>query len=277
MENTDTIIDNAIQSGQDVVDITDGQEGQSDAAAGVEQAEGQSQDVHSKSDEDLVPFPKKAINALSRRDRQIGKLRAEMQAAKQELAALRSSMSNPKKEDEAPREEDYYDKSYGEFLKDTATFAARQEAGKHLAQQRPQLTQEQVQQQHWAMQRQAVAMEKAQEASKAIPDFLETVEEYGDVLDELPPHVSNLILSSDNPALATYNLIKSGRIENLASVPREYAALEVFNAAQKAVVPAKRVSSAPNPISAVRGAGASTNKRPEEMSGKDLLAWVRSE
>ena len=62
-----------------------------------------------------VLFPKKAVNAISYRDKKIGKQAERIRALTQEVEALRAK---------APKEEDFEGKPYGDLLKAEAEHAA---------------------------------------------------------------------------------------------------------------------------------------------------------
>ena len=58
-----------------------------------------------KPDDDMVVFPKKAINALAHRDRKIGKLKAEQAALRAELEQYRSAQATNQKTSPQPTQD----------------------------------------------------------------------------------------------------------------------------------------------------------------------------
>lgn len=232
-----------------------------------DQAE-QSQD-DAKADDEMVVFPKKAINALAHRDRKIGKLKAETAALRAELEQYRSSQANnqktsPEQQNNGPREEDF--DSYGEFLIARAKFELKQEQqGETSKRQQAEVDMRKAQ---WTAEREQVIATKVIEHKKVIPDFETVVNESADIADELPEYIVNAFYEADDGAMAFYNLAKQGKLEELAAMSPYKAAMVIARAQDAPVFQTK--NQAPKPMAPARGTGI-TSKPLDDLSGKDLL------
>lgn len=218
-------------------------------------------------DDDSVPFPKKAINALSRRDKTIGKLRAELaalRAAQVSQPTQQAQSPQTNKSDNAPREEDF--ESYGDYLKASFKYEMQQEQAKTKAEAEGQ--QASYQEQLWKAQREEAIVKSFDGHKENIPDFEQVIASFVDVADDFPPIVEKIFLSAEDPALAFYNLAKEGKLEALATMSPYQVMREVALAEMKKPE-IKRISSAPQPI---KGAtGAATGRSENALSGAELL------
>lgn len=229
-----------------------------------------------------VPFPKKAINAISRRDKQIGKLRAEAAQAQSELAKYRQQYEpgtqSQQGQKPAPNEpkEDSFD-NYGDYLKAVARHEARQELAKENTNtQQAQMT---AQQQQWVAQREEVVENQAIELIQANPELRDLVIEHADVLDDFPPHLQMAFLESDNAALAFVALAKEGKLESLMSMSPARAAMEIGRAIDRgsAMMKAKKITTtAPAPMTPVKGAGPAGKQIDSTSSPDDLMKWLNT-
>lgn len=252
----DSLIDNA---------ATEGAKPESENAA--EQDAG-------KQDDD-TPFPKKAINALSRRDKQIGKLRAQYEAAQAELTKLReapASKATPAT-DGAPKEADF--KSYAEYLEARTEYLAEQKIEKRFAEHAAKTTETAKAQQdtQWQNERIASVDKQSEEFAKQFPEVEAMYHDNADLLQSLPATIKRAFLAADNAPLAFYNLAKEGKLADLADMSVEDAKVEI-RLAQMAT-PQKPKTNAPKPLSASRGSVAAS-KSLDAMDGDELLAWVKS-
>ena len=221
-----------------------------------------------------VEFPKKAVNALARRDKKINKLQAQLQ----ELQRNIQPQNNPQEAatvtqpaDGAPSEEQF--ETYGEFLK----AQIKHEMGQESSQRDKQAQSQQLenQQQEWVQQRQASLAEQIQTEASTIPDFADVWAENTDILDDLPEHVEMAFYEADNAPLAIYTLAKEGSLENLATMSPAKAAMEIGRAQIRAEAAAKSqtTSNAPVPISGAKGT-AKTDKSLSDRSPEELLKWL---
>jgi len=251
-----------------------------DAAAKEPPADPNAEPNEADGDDDRIEFPKKALNALSRRDKTIGKLRAELAAARSaNPAATPQPQPQPKPQspaqppaaqgDGAPKMEDY--KNYADYLEARSDWKIEQALASRETKQ--QEAQQQTTEQKWVTERETAVETQAVEFIKATPDALAVVQENADVIDAFPAHIQRALLEADNAPLAVYNLAKEGKLEALASMSPAKAAMEIGRA--QAQAPAKPQSKAPAPLAAARGSVAAS-KSLESMSGTELLQWVNS-
>ena len=223
--------------------------------------------------EDDVPFPKKAVNALSRRDRQIGKLRAEQQQLHAELQRLKAQ-AQPQEQSNSQRPSDYPDEdkfdNYGDFLKAVARYEARQEMAEGSKRQQQEF--QSIQEQQWVAKREAEIADQASEAASSIPDFAQTIAEYSDVIDSFPPQLERLFLECEEPAMAFYALAKEGKLEDLIHMTPYRAAMEIGRAQDRgsALSQRKPITKAPAPIAPAKGIG-STGKSLADMDASEML------
>ncbi len=217
-----------------------------------------------------IPFPKKALKALSRRDRQIGKLRAELQQREAELQRFQQAPTSP--QTKGPQEEQF--DNYGDYLKAVGRFEAQQEREAETSQkQKEQSTQAQ---EAWVAEREAYVSEKAQEAIKSVPDFQNLLMEHSDVVNEFPPYLQTAFYELDNAPMAFYALAKEGKLEGLLTMSPGRAIMEIGKAEERGIAMArnKPVTRAPAPLSANKGT-ASGYPRLEAMSGDEILKAIR--
>lgn len=219
------------------------------------------------------PFPKKAINALSRRDKQIGKLKAQYEQAQAEINRLRQQApQQPQKPQEGgePKESDF--DNFADYMRAVQKYDLQQEIAKLEGKQ--QQTQQSAQEQAWVAEREGAVAVQAQAFIKENPDALALVEEYGDVIDELPPQIQRVFLEADNAPLAFYNLAKEGKLEALATMSPAKAAMEIGKAQLK--TPTKSVTKAPAPMTPAKGTASGT-KDPSQMTDAEFAKWRRSQ
>lgn len=214
-----------------------------------------------------IPFPKKAINALSRRDKQIGKLQAQLAAER-----LKNQSSQGSAKPNVLREEDFQG-TYGEFLK----AQARQEFEAELASKTEKDNQTLAQQQEaeYFQARESVVSEEAKVLLESNPTYRQLVIENADIVEAMPIPIQRAFLDADNPIAAFCALAKEGKLESLSAMTPARAAMEIARAEVRgaALIKTKSISNAPTPISSSKGTGG-TGKSLEKMSAKELLAHV---
>lgn len=223
--------------------------------------------------EDDTPFPKKAVNAISRRDKQIGKLRAEREQLASELEKYRQQAQLKQTQNNtpagAPKEADY--KTYAEYLEAVNDYKIDQKFAKLQGEQKQ--TQQNTQEQAWVSERQTAIETQAADFIKENPEALALVQEYADVVDNFSPELERLFLEADNAPLAFYNLAKEGKLEALPSMSLAKAAMEIGRAQTQ--TPIKPKTKAPAPLPASRGSVAA-GKQLIDMSPEELGKWVTS-
>lgn len=239
------------------------------AEENIDQAEDGEPGEAAQSDD--VPFPKKAVNAISRRDKTIGKLRAENQHYQQRLRELEAGNAIPPHKQvtqgkppalDAPKEEDY--DTLGDYLGAVAEHKAEQKLAAHLEKQRDE--QRDAQERAWIAQREDTVVTMAQDFMKNNPDAEALLAEHADLIDGFPEPIARLFLEAENAPLAFYNLAKAGKLEALASMTFAQAAMEIGRAQSTPIT--KPESKAPAPLPSARGPGGS--KSLNQMSGAEL-------
>jgi len=217
-----------------------------------------------------VPFPKKAVNALSRRDKQIGKLQAQLAAERAELARFREQS----KQTHVPNMDDF--ENYGDYVKANAFHEFEQKQSQLQKQQEEQA--KTASEQQWYQERISQITTKVHDAFKTIPDYEQLTIENRDILESLPKHVERAFYELDEPTLAFYALAKEGRLEGLASLSPERMAIELGKAEMRgaSLSKARPITKAPNPIEGLKGGGNPNKTISAESSAKDLLKWVNT-
>lgn len=212
-----------------------------------------------------APWPKKAQNALSRRDKEIGKLRAQLQ----QLQAQREAPPQNQPKSDRPKEADF--QTYGEYLKADALYDMRQELAKDKeASKTEELS---AKEREWMAERDMEIGQKTQEYMKAIPDYAEVAQENADILAEMPPHIQKAFYEADDAPMAFYNLAKEGKLEALASMSPYRAAMEIARAEMKK--PVAQISKAPRPMQGATGKGPSSSSL-DSKSPDELMKWLNS-
>jgi len=224
---------------------------------------------------DDVMFPKKAVNAISRRDKQIGKLHAERAALKAELNKYREQQTQSAAQ---PLREESFDGNYGEYLKAQAKQEYQQEQAAR--------TKEQEQQsfdsarEEWTARRNSEVVSKVDELMKTVPDYQQVFIENKDVLLDLSPELERAFLESDAPELAFYALAKEGRLDELfaPNITLARAAMIIAKAEARGEVlsKAKPVTKTPAPIEGLKGTGSSNKRISAESSPQELLKWLNT-
>jgi len=228
---------------------------------------------------DTVEFPKKALNAISRRDKKIGKISAELEATRkqnQEILEKLAKYERPQPQfadewdeweyhnPEGPKQAEF--DNMASYLKAVGKYEALKETP-----QQNQPTQEQI-----AEYQRTVAVVKnmevqEQELLKTYPDYNEVEAEYQDLIDSAPKELVQLFLEVENPPLAFYTLAKQGKLESLVDMPLPRAALEIGKALATGLPQTKKISSAPRPIQANTGTGTGS-KSIDQMTYEEILA-----
>lgn len=243
--------------------------------AGEEQPLGQEPEVEE------APFPKKAVNALNRRDRRIRQLQAERNELRKQLEGLEKPEAP-----EEPREEDF--DSFSEFLKarqDWQIENFKTQSGAEQQQQQITAREQAVRQQ----QEQLIA-EDVTELVNNSPEIREIFQKNAPLIDQMPPHVVEMVYQLDDPIAATVALAKEGRLAEVYNMHPQYLALELYNAQQRGVPmvrggkgqpqpagpaaqPQGPTSKAPQPMPASKGRGKTVNS-PLELSDKEFSKWL---
>lgn len=217
-------------------------------------------------DED-TPLPKKAINAIQKRDKKIAKLNYEYKQAMKELEALKQPKAEEKKEalstDSFETLEDYM-----EALIDTKVKKGEKETPKE------EFSPEQVA--YYNSRQEVVAKERGELALK-LPDFDDLITNNIGVIDAFSEDIAGVILDSETPTLALYTLAKEDRLFDLTEMTVAQAARAIAQAeirGQKYLKPA--ITNAPAPIGGGRGKSTNISKPLNDKSPDELLDWLRN-
>lgn len=220
------------------------------------------------SDGDNVVFPKKAINALSRKDKQIGKLRAQLEQLKAMQPQAKPEPAKPA-DDGAPNESDY--ETYAEFLEAKTDWKMERKLAEREAKNAT--TQQVEQDQQFLRHRVEEVDRQSEEFAKEHPEIVSIAQEHAETIGDLPQNIKLALLTADNPSLALLNLAKSGVLEELGDMSLEDARVEIKLALKQQ--PEKPKSSTPKPLSQTRGI-ASGGKDLTSMTPDELLKWVKT-
>ena len=235
-----------------------------------EATEGKTEEAPATED---TPFPKKAVNALARRDKKISKMQAEHAANLSELHKFREQAQKAEIAD-APKE-DAFD-NYGDYLKAVARHEMKQETSAES--QKQQEAQFAEKEQAYVAERETYATEKALAAIAEVPEYKQLVIENADVLQSLPPHLERAFLEADEPAYAFLALAKEGALESLSDMSPARAAMEIGKAEVRgaAMAQKKEITKAPAPIAQVRGTGKVNKSINDNPSSDDVMKWLKS-
>lgn len=223
--------------------------------------------------EEQIPFPKKAVNAISRRDRQIARMRAEhkqeLSQLKAEIEKFRSSTNTSQR----PSPDNY--ETYDEYTDALIEWRIGEgQKTKQTAEQSPQLTQEQVQQQiHW--QQRAAEMDKQDaELEQKLPDYKQFREINSDIFNNIKPEIVQVIYELDNAPLALYALAREGKLEDVLNNSNPYrAAMEMHRAQEKGkqlLIRQTTPTKTPAPIKGVGNSG-SYSENLTKMSADEII------
>lgn len=218
--------------------------------------------------ESEVAFPRKALNAISYRDKKIGKLREGKERDLQQIQQLHEEIAKLKGSEDLKAENF---KQYDDFLEEKIL-------RKHeLKERERELSLHQANQQNtdqqWLVERGDALDQASAEVAKSLPDFEALVTKHGKTISGFPADVKRSILEADSSEaiIAFYNLAKEGRLEELAHM----TPFQIGVTIAKSQSPLKKpLSNAPAPLSSAKGRGGS--KTADAMDADELLKWVYS-
>lgn len=259
---------------QDEGDASQDEGGESHAADETKDADGENK-------EGFEPFPKKAKNAISRRDRQIAKLQAQIRQMQQAHVQQAAVNKQPEQTLE-PREEDF--DNYGDFLEAKVMHNLRKEMGAQVEQSNAAQNQQQqiAQYEQYVAQKMQKMNESISEREKKSPGFQEafreTYEENAELLSYMPPEIERIFFEADDTALAFFNLANSGKLVDVMQMTPYQAAMEVAKAQIQPVMHTQKTAQKqlpPAPITGARGTG-KTQKGLADLEGDELLERLAS-
>jgi len=207
---------------------------------------------------------KKLRNALDRKNREMGKktaqkhqLQQELEQARQELNKYRQPQSGTAPQQPSPEQfpNDYeaYKRAHNEWVEKVLDARVDQKFTKKQEAEKEERTK--AEQQAWREDREAHLSENAAKAREQIPDFQKVLQDNQHLMAEMPPHVVDAFLDSDEPAFAFHQMIQDGTIDQLLQAPNERrAAALIAKAELKATAPKQSPpTKAPAPLSANKG------------------------
>lgn len=289
----DAIIAEAVASSAEQTPTTaiQGVENQQQAPEEITTEETAAQDEGAKTDD--TPLPKKAVNAIRYRDNKLNKLKAEHQAALDELARFKAvqtpapqqnnpQASNPdnlNNPDGSPNL-DAYDKA-GKTWEDFNEAKTAWKIQQALTDRDKKAEESQKNQEltKWADERSKVVDTRVQELATLIPDFDQTLEEIEDSIPALTPEIARIALEADDINLAVYALHKEGKLMDALNLPPARLAMEIAKAeirGQQYLTQQKpAISKAPSPISAAKGT-ASGGKTVNDLKTGEFMKWLKT-
>lgn len=242
--------------------------------ASVNESENTDQTEAKEGEEGYIPFPKKAVNAISRRDKTIAKLQARQREMEAQLTQFMQMKQSSQETSGRPKEDDY--QTYGDYLKADILWEAKQHLAESQKAQKETENQSKItaEQQQYIMQRAKDIDVKSAQYSTSIPDFDEVQDMNVDIVANLPRHVQMAMLECDDPALAFYNLAKDGNLADLANMTPTRAAMVIALAANKQ--PSKPTQ-APKPLRGATGTGQSASSLNAIAKDPDaIMKWLQS-
>lgn len=243
----------------------------------ADEPEGSDDRAESQNSDD-VAIPKKILNAMSHKDRRIGKLTAKQYEAEAKIRQLEEQLARYNKPVEseqsaAPNAEKH--DNYEDYLKALAEFKVNEKMQEH---DKKRLTE---QSQHAYIERhneRVTHLEQNDVAAKeAFSDYDMVFKEHEDVIADAPEHIKQAFLEAENPAYAFYALAKEGKLESLLSMSPYQIVSTIARYEDKALSLAKTkpVTKTPPPISSVKGI-TSGKKSLNALSPHELVKWVES-
>jgi hypothetical protein len=269
-----------------------------------ENEEDESFDPENATPEQRKAWPKKYANALSRRDKAAVKYKADLSASQQKIAELEAKLAKQAPIDNkaatvaADKTQAVVEgkpdinqfKDYGEYVEALAEWKANLATAKAMqtaAEQRAKETETQQKAAASSANEQRI-IKQAQELIQKNPEYLELVQSNADLLDALPPHVTEAFGELANPAVAFIALAKTdGALQALAKMTPTQAAAYLGKAEyigmqqmgseeqdneaedERPAPEVKRVSSAPAPMKSARSI--SSGKKPLDKMNADEL------
>lgn len=276
----DNIIDQAINEANEAAQAADEATKQPIQQASKEEQQKEPEQLESEVDktegegaeeEQEVVFPKKAINAISRRDKKIAQRDARIRELEEQLNSVKQPAEPAKNQ---KPDADSYD-SFDDYLEALVEWkaASKQEVQKPQA---PQVTPEQVKEQIYYQQRATYVDNLDAELTTKLPDYEHLKEANADILTSFNVETVKAIYELDNAPLALYALAKEGKLEELANTNPAKAAIMLAKAEAKGEqYLQKKVSNAPAPIGGVRAKPNPNQRSLSTMTPEQLLEWAR--
>lgn len=206
-----------------------------------------------------TPWPKTAIDVMNRKDKKI-------EAARKELEELRKQLADAKylkqklqelepapatdQNDPAPDISKYQD--WVKYNQDLTAWNVRQLQKQQAQPAKPVDKPVDPQKAAWQQQRLSHVTNKTRELLEAHPEYLPVFQQNQDLLDDLPQETKDILLATDNAALAVLQMAQDGTLGDLPYMGAPLAQRTIMDALGRAaaLVTANgtQVSQAPAPI-----------------------------
>lgn len=235
-----------------------------------------------KEGEEIKPEPTEADRVRLAMQKRIDGLTAQKRRAEaraQELEKLAQQAKPQQKQDDAPKEADY--DSYEEYLVAKGRYEERKET-ETKAEQAKREQAEAARQADLAKKAELFKVKEA-EFKQNTPDYDEAIEGLETVLSDVDKSsqgykvFSDIMLSSENLPALSYHLGKNPElVESLKSMSLMQMARTLFVEEYKlSQQPKPKPSTKPEPPKPL-GGGSKSTKSPQEMSGKEILDWLKA-
>ncbi len=247
------------------------------------------------SPENKTPWPKTAVNAMSRRDKKLNHFKAQLSERdqklndatflEQRLAELKGGNKpvgiTPQVNSADPEPDITKYDDWDKYNKDLRAWDKRQVVAELKGSQTETQKTEQENSQFEALANKAST--KAAEVIEKNPEFFDIVQQNADIIDAFPTHVQHALLQADNATLAVVVLANEGSLEDLSEMSPALAEKTIKAAQARGMsliakdegsdiaveapaAPAKKVSQAPAPMRAAKSAIPSGTKRAKDMN-----------
>lgn len=263
---------------QSTTEVTQAQTSQPAPTAEGTTQEGQTTDQSAAQEVTQQQKPEGEAEHRSRAYRRLDRWRTRAIEAETQLKVLRETQGKPAERQQppesgsdAPKREQF--ETYEEFIRAEARhyakIEAREEAKREREESRKSDEQTRAKSEQDRVQRDWNA--KCDKARDAVEDFDEVCAESEAVVTQA---MSSAILESDHGALIAYHLAKNpAEAERISKLPPSKQAAAIVALEEKVTKPAKRPSSAPEPINPVGQKGKEVEKDPSQMTDKEFADW----
>lgn len=232
------------------------------------------QDENPNGEDDGIEKEMKTIKkALNKKNRYIDNQRSRIRALEAEIQKLQSQPVSGS--ENSPKMENF--ESVLDYIEAKQKFDLEQKFAEQGNQQ--QITALQQQQQAIRAQQEQQIEQEITELVSSNPEVKTLFESNLHIIDQMPPHVENLLYEIGDAVAATYALAKEGRLQDLYYMHPHVAAAELVQAQQRGRQYLERQSSsktnvplkeAPKPIGSIKGAGR-PSKSIDKMTPEELV------
>lgn len=252
---------------------------ENEAVATEEQAETPENETAEETEKRLTEaeWLKKERNTVSRRDKQIAKLRAQYDETQAELQKYRQQPASqaPAALTE-PKESDF--QNYHEYIRALEKFDRLNDlkAFKEELSAKDTHSVREYQARQWEQQRNEALDKAGEEYSKTVPNFGELVAQNASIIQAFPDSIKRVIKEVDpqDVVKAFHAMVENDTLEDLADMTPIQAATAIVKAANMPTKP-PAITKAPAPMASARGTSQG-QKTLNRMSPQELVDWVNS-